>query len=664
MNQTGREAAREPHAMTSRPANGESVETALQLAIDLHGPALLSRPEKLARHLEAQCPQAATDIAFLLAALEEKVPQALLAVKTAADLQALEPQLVQGLCERRALNPFAATWTVSTWAAALRMDLFGTPVARSTTAVNGATPAYRLGPWGGTAPPEPLAALDDSAQRFGTNTTTAPMPFTVPFGIQPAPKAVPDAPSPVTAEPLSIAAEAGPIALPEIVATEAAAFAPLVLDPGPEALVPMARTAAAGVDAMNAEGPAQVADDAAASVPAAADDESLPDWMIEEEPIVWPAAPRRFNRWWGIAGVIVALLVAVGSIRIMSSMNGPEVPAAAPVAKTAGPRAAPAIVDVVSDAALIGDGTEHDVFVTVDPSRDDVRSVEATFMGGAGTWDKETRVIAVPPAARLDGPNPGRIAVGRIGLRTSTPATATFQYVLTTADGARSTPFVKQFAFAPVVARPPAIVDVIAPPGLVAGMPFTLTIDFTPGESTIASVERKPIGADETSDATGRVTSIAALASPKDGTLRYPFEAIASASRTTYAFTLVDRDGGRSEPKEVVIDVAEPKRTVTAVAATTTPAASVEPTACTRANCGSVVSVREIDRSKNYEVLLRMDDRSIQTLVTKNPPKVGARVRGADRRPAPVDVAKAAPPKPSTRAPAKLLPESPPIVDR
>jgi hypothetical protein len=61
----------------------------------------------------------------------------------------------------------------------------------------------------------------------------------------------------------------------------------------------------------------------------------------------------------------------------------------------------------------------------------------------------------------------GRVPVGTIGLRTTKPASATFQYALTTADGHQSPPFVKQFSFAPVAARPPEVVYVAAPTDLV-----------------------------------------------------------------------------------------------------------------------------------------------------------------------------------------------------
>jgi len=728
MNQTGHEslleASRGQSGSAVRSADGESVETALQLAVDLHGPGLLNRPDKLKLHLDTQCPAAGSDISFLLAALEERVPQALLAMTSAAQMQTVVPQLQETLAERRGINPFAASWAVSTWASALRMDLFGDPVLRGSGKSDGSARA------GASRAPDAARArfaAPDASPVFSRNTTAAPAPFTVSFGVpakaapgpavaaarsptppssDPAPRIVvpflarmsePAADRDRPAEPEDIApvAASGParsepdeptaqtvstpaIAPPAVAAqiaeealreTEAPIAEPRVTSEAiPSMIEPVTPTTMTIPEPEPAPAHEETAPVAADAVATAASPVPFdpPPWAVAGETPALLPQPKRFDPWLGVAGVVAAIVVAFAAIRLMASLNGPQqpqvaeapppavAPAAAnpPVPAASVASAAPSIVDVVSDPDIVGDGKEHDVFVAIDPSRGDVRSVEVTFMSGDGTWEPRSRVIDVRPDAIRNG----RIAVGRVGLRTTAPATATFQYVLTAADGQRSTPFVKQFVFAPVAARAPQITDVVVPPSVVAGTPFTLTINFTPGESGIASVERRTLGA----EGPPRVTSLAGLASPKEGTLRYPAEAIASASRTTFAFTLVDRDGARSEPKEVVVEATAPKRD------------TVEPTpakpetfACTRANCGSVVSVREIDRSKTYEVIARMDDRTIQTMVSTATWKVGTRVRKAGARLVPVDaVAPPARPKAAGRAPVPLLPESPPIFDR
>ncbi len=629
MNQTGLESARESAGLATRSSSGESVETALQLAIDLHGPALLSRPDKLRQLLAAQCPGASSDIAFLLAALEERVPHALLAVTSATDLQAVEPQLQQALSERRGLNPFAATWAVSTWASALRMDLFGATIsrqsgeARNATAPRPAPPATAHA--SATNPFGAMGVPTDEQIPVDVKTTVVPAPFTVPFGFQPPAKPVEAPPVPVEVATPIVEPPAPVIAVPVAMPTE-----------------PEPPLAAAPVEA-----PAAPPPPAAVETP-----EDLPTWSVDV-----PAPVRkRFNPWIGLAGVMAAAILAVVSMRFMAPSTAP--PAEPIVATTAAPVPAappvPAIIDVVSDANLIGDGNEHAVFVSIDPARRDLKFVEATFMAGEGEWEPRVRVFDAKPDASLDG----RIAVGRIGLRTTTPATATFQYVLTAADGSRSLPFVKQFAFAPVAARPSVIVAVTAP----TGTPSAVTIDFTPGESRVASVERRTLVAGGGADGPVKVTPVTALASPRDGTLRYPLEAMAPASRTTFAFTLIDGDGTRSAAKQIVVEA--PAAQKTAVAEPSTPPSRTAPVACTRETCGSVVAVRELDRAKNVEVLVRMDNRTIQTILSQATWKVGSRVQRVGGRLVPMGAVAAPSAKPGTRAPARLLPETPPIVDR
>lgn len=725
MNQSGREAPGEPNAAVPRGVAGESIETALQLAVDLHGPALLNRPDKLRGLLDAQCPNAGFDLSFLMVALEEGVPQSLLALNSAQQMQVVVPELQEQLAARRGLNPFAATWAVSTWAAALRMDLFGDPTIRGVVRQGQGAAKSVL------APLKPAAAVEP--RRDETAVFVAPPPSTVPFGILskstvPSSPSPPAAPEPVTvastpaAEPAaSTAAEtvreegivprleaaevappaeahahvpaAEPVPVPAPVAMPAPVAQPMpapVLAPIETlATIPAATIAAASPASVPTPDPVRpvVEPPPAPSAPAtpasvanpAAAEPVLPTWAAGRKAA--PAADRsRFKPLWGVAGVLAAIVVAFAAIRLMASLGGQDgpaptstndpvapaatsppvaaaVPAAAPPATPPAPTpVVPSIVDVVSDGTLLGDGDAHPVFVAIDPSGPAVRSVEKTFMSGDGTWESGTQVIEVAPDAVRDG----RIAVGSIGLRTTKPATATFQYVLTTTDGQRSTPFVKQFAFAPVAGRAPVIDDIVVPPGIVAGVPFTLTIRYTPGESHIASVERATVGA----DGPPRTTSLAGLASPKEGTLRYPVEAIAAASRTTYAITLIDADGARSDAKQIVVDAAASKRPDEKVADA---APKEKPVACTRATCGSVVAVREIDRTKTYEVIARMDDRSIRTIVSTAVWKVGTRVRQAGSRFAPVDAAVVvapARPKPTARTTQTVTSESPPIFDR
>ena len=573
MNQPAEDATRPPDGTTPRGIDGDSVDTALQLAIDLHGPSLLSRPDKLRRHLEAQCPNASFDIDSLLAALEERVPQALLATTSSMQMQALVPQLQEMLAERRRLNPFAATWAVTTWAAALRMDLFEPDRPRVGRGVEGTKVSATTGIPDFAPTSSGLPSPPGPAPVVGAKTTTAPATFTVPFGLQSVPKPVPVA---VTASPVVIPFTPR---VPEQALIVAPLPEPIVEPPEPlaEAIVPVIdeppvdQLAVPELEAVAAVAPAVIA----APLPP-----PEPPWVSAAEP---PA--RRFNPWLGLLGVVTAAAVAIAAMRFVM----PTDVAPAPPASTS------PMVEAPSKPAAST------------PAPAETPSV----------------AVAAPTAPAPTAPAPDEVAL--------------------------------------VAVAPPAIVSIVSPATIAPNTPFMLTIEFTPGGSPVTSVERKSIAADGGVEATARTTSISSLASPREGTLRYPVEGLAASARGTLEFTLVDRDGSRSEPKRVIVEAAAPTKAATE---TSTPPAKAESVVCTRSTCGSVVSVREIDRAKNNEVIVRMDDRSIQALVSSTPWKVGARVRRAGARIVAVDAVQARRAAPPASAAPRALPESPPIVDR
>ena len=182
----------------------------------------------------------------------------------------------------------------------------------------------------------------------------------------------------------------------------------------------------------------------------------------------------------------------------------------------------------------------------------------------------------------------------------------------------------------PVAVAPPApsaaIFDIAVPTDLVTGKRFMVTIGYRAGDRPPLSIERRAVdGAAKGKQDTVR-TPVAKL-SKRAGTLRYPFAAVATPSRRTFEFALVDVDGRRSAPKRVVVEVVRASAPTTAVA-------------CSRDTCGSVQSVRAIDGPSNgratkaaparrYEVVVRMDDRSTRTVVQVARPGIGARVRWA-----------------------------------
>ncbi|MGI9026905.1 MAG: hypothetical protein ACR2GP_15260 [Burkholderiaceae bacterium] len=343
-------------------------------------------------------------------------------------------------------------------------------------------------------------------------------------------------------------------------------------------------------------------------------------------PTSGPLRSRAFNLW----VTVVATLVAVVAIWFASFYEALE------------------ITQVTSGEPLIGDGTKRDVLMSFKARRVDVDSVQVRLVRGEGPPDRQPSIIKVSPEAAAAG----LTGAGQIGLRTTTPTTATFEYVLVSADGKRSAPFQKTFEIAAGPPQPPVITGIDVPRDIVAGQPFELTIAYGQGSGSVAKVERKVIDSTTAWRPQVATTATSELAGSKAGAVTYPFEAIAMPSQSTIAFTLVGSDGARSEPRRIEIDVAPPR-----IAATAPRPARVASDGCTSSTCGRVVSIREVDSKakepdlgtkvtgffgrlfghaddrtpKRYRITVRMDDGSTRVVIKPAPWQSGARVRVVGR---------------------------------
>jgi hypothetical protein len=613
---------------TSGKVASGAIEMALQSAIDLHGPSLFYETDTLRRYLEDRCPHATNDIALLMLALEEQIPQALLSVHTDVELQLLAKRLEYRLCTRRSLNAYSSGWAVQTWAQVLRL-------------------------WAITSP----AKAREARKRRIPTAATAPVK---PAAVQPAvPAAIPvtaSTPSNIVRGSPKFKKQAPPASDPAI-----------AISPAP------------------------------ASV-----DEELPAWAtVAEPPEESPSEPSfKINPWHGGIGVVVAIVLAVIAIRFAAShstatpppVEGAELTTPArPAASTPTPAPAPApapatvatnpavasslpeIVAVNGSEPLIGDGKQRELFVSLKINRTDIGRVESRFVSGDESLAVRPTVVDVASDAIHDG----RIPAGLIGLRTSRPLKAVFEYVVTTSDGKRSAPFLKELMIAAGASQPPSFVNVGVPEDIVAGKPITLIIEFNEGDGKLASIERSIVGAGPDAKPEVVATPVAPLTVVKPGTVRYPLNAIASAAHQTLDLTLIDGNGLRGEPKRIVLDVAP---------AIETPATRSASEACTPSSCGSIVSVTAVDADstaasrlanalglsgskapvrgqQSYEVVVRMDDRSMHTVKESSELKSGARVRLSGGKIVAATAAPAAP-APAKKREGRLVPESAPIVDQ
>ena len=111
--------------MNQTPLDGSPdgvVERALSSVIDMYGSSLLREPDRLKVYLDRNCAGATREIALVMAAVTEGVPQAMLAAHSDDDLKVLLPQLVKRLIERAAIGRSPATWAVRAWAHTLAVS--------------------------------------------------------------------------------------------------------------------------------------------------------------------------------------------------------------------------------------------------------------------------------------------------------------------------------------------------------------------------------------------------------------------------------------------------------------------------------------------------------------------------------------------------------------
>ena len=344
-------------------APAEAVEHALRSAIDAHGPDAFYAGDALEVFLSRRCPDAGNDIALLRIGLDEQVPQALVGLHTAQDLDSLARKLQQRLSSRRSLNRYAAAWVVKTWIDALRLR-------------------------------------------------GEPFPSTIP------------APAPPPLRPAAV--------------SPSPAVAPRPAQP-PRPAPPI-------------------------GIPVAARASTLP-------------SSAGSARWVPIGMAIVAMVVVTFAILFESRMTRPAADAPNPSApeavvdradaKPSGPAPAVTVVDVGSDEPLLGDGRRRALFVALNAPRDDIRNVEMRFVAGDESLASRPAVTDV----RIPGPL-ARVPAGSIGLRTSVPLKATFEFVVTTGDGIRSAPFRKEVAIAAAV---PAIANVTVPGSIAPEQPLAST---------------------------------------------------------------------------------------------------------------------------------------------------------------------------------------------
>ena len=588
-----------------RPASRRAViEAALSTAVDTYGPALFREPLRLKDHLDQTDPEARTEITLLLTALEEQVPQTLIEANDDDQVAGLLPRLVDRMAARTEGDRAKAIWAVRTWTHALALPFAFASAAPVKAAVKAAptvgpdfaaivTPAGRhraeppvAAPVPAAPPPEPVPVPEPVPEPVA-EPIPAPVPEPEP---EPQPELVVDPLVPVhvhsAVTPMSpveaIATHHAPPE-PEPIVVPPVVEAPPTIDP-PADVEGEREAEAAETASESRDREAMVAAATAGEWNAAPAATGAVAAVAAEPPTSPPASPsivpptsrttkRSSNRGLAIGGLVAIVIAIVVALRVGSSnpdAGGTQTPAGSP------PPAAPA---PMADATSAPKGP-------------------APVSETPAAAPKVDEAAAPPPA-------------------TEAPATAASPPAVAEAPSAPSAPVAAPAAAGPAIGR-------VGIPRVVVGSPFSVTLATT---GDVASVERRIEGG------TAALLPTAGLAKTRDGSLVVPFPAFESPVPRSALLTPIDRQGVRGTPRRIAL---VPSDSLGA------PAASASTVACTRATCGSVVAIHELDTEPrvgpptgartgaSYEVVVRMDDRTIQRVVQRAVPAIGTRVRVAD----------------------------------
>jgi len=610
------------------------VESALATAIDRYGPALFFDPDRLRQLLTEATTEAPKEIDLLLDALSETVPQTLLAAH-GNEIESLLPRLVKQVMKHANVERGPATWAVRTWAHALALptatiDSPARTMAAHPAAVNGGVdfasvitprnqaPVIARTSLDRAAPPspEPVASPPDPVE------VAAPMRAPPPPIARPAPvpsfAAAPVANPPPASRIAPAPTSEGPpidriealsdfvpldevVTAPAPIATPAFVEPPTPAPPTPEPVVdaseappvPAMPTPASPVEAeasaVKAADPAPIEVPivpSAIEMPREASPPVPPEWAVTEP--TEPRLPDWLSRPRHLAVVVLVLVVlGTGGIYLMSRFN-----AEMPAATTSADDAAPAV-------------------------------------GQPRPVADEPKVAAPEPAASVATPG------GEPDTGASTAGTPSASPALPAALDSHAAPAAPATTPGPTITR-------IDPQAAVAGKGFSIAVAIDGDPARVAAIERRVIASDTTWPTDVTTSTASALARTRSGAFILPFRPVAAASTSTLQFTAVDRKGVRGPSRSMTLRVANPVTTpatverATATAGAAAPVAKkAERTACTKSNCGTVVSMRELEpgsRTTNYEIIVRMDDRKIHAVVQPNRWKPGTRLRLSGKR--------------------------------
>jgi hypothetical protein len=258
----------------------------------------------------------------------------------------------------------------------------------------------------------------------------------------------------------------------------------------------------------------------------------------------------------------------------------------------------------------------------------------------SGTPPAADTKVVIAPTDPVKTPDAPAAATTSPGATTSAPEPSTAPH----AQEARATteeppkqsaavdvpPSTKQTAPTTRTTTPPVIARVEIP-RIDEGSPFSVTLRVAGDARDVASVERRIV------ESGGSWPRMAVVTRTSDvrrtgNSVVVPFRAMDAPAHATIAFTVIGRDGSRSEAKTATIALGSKA----AAAPTVVTAAG-----CTASTCGTVIEAREVEpgvdtRATVYQVVVRLDDHATQAFTAPYRLQIGSRVRVAAGRVYPV----------------------------
>ena len=663
----------------TRPADATTsardVPSALSGLIDRYGPGLFYEADRLKLLLQQECPDASREIAQVMLALTEDVPQRLLAAHGSEDLRQVMSQLVDRLSRDSLFDRSSAALAVRTWAGALAMPSTGLDAPRAGR-TGDASPTgdfgfvvtpLSAGPRTTASDPSPSVSrygIDERPGRASPVTARSSPPDPMPE-----PDAFAGTPTSDDLDVVPMAEDTSrPIIEPIVLASEASA------EPDEASSMHPAPAVVAVVDASIGEVAAPASDLAPIEIPMVPFADLAPSTMPEtldlaesagsdtSPPVQGPRSEHESPQ------EIPELPDDATIVRVAEPPSTKTAPAV-PAATTALPPARPTVSDPAPPPPPWATGTQRPSggrrsltvavivavvaiggLLTYRATRNDA-AMPTERPASIATANRPAALPQSPPLATPNTPAPDRAPVetsAPVDARSASAPKSESRDVATAPAPAAASPQAKDAtpassptptktetpvksatvveprAVAPSrAATAPTIVRVDAP-RIAAGKPFVVAVAITGKPSDLAGVERRVVAGDGVRDAPV-MTPLSALKVSPGGSLLVPFRSIGTTSQSTVQFTLVARSGARSAPRTVAIRASD----VESPLLVSPPSLGLA--ACTRSTCGSVVSIGASD-ANGYETILRMDDRSIQVIRQGARWRVGSRVQRVGNR--------------------------------